>query len=207
MSRRAGSIPEETRAKLLQSAAEEFAEYGFQKSSLRRICANAGVTTGALYFFFQDKEDLFSGVISPVTERIFAIITKHYASELASPIESIMKNEDADFHAGQEILALYYQNKTVCDILLNHRDHPAVIRFFDHLTELMDHQTFELLRRNPRKLQPDAVFNECTVHWFSHLQIDAALHSISHNSDEGQAVAQLQIMIRFLRGGFESLTK
>lgn len=116
-----------------------------------------------------------------------------------------MKNEDADFRAGQEILTLYYQNKTVCDILLNHRDHPAVIHFFDHLTELIDHQTFELLRLHPREL-PN-IFNECTVHWFSHLQIDAALHSISHNSDERQAVAQLQIMIHFLRGGFESLIK
>ena len=44
----------ETRKKLQESAMQEFLEKGFMKASLRSICKNAGVTTGALYFFFQD---------------------------------------------------------------------------------------------------------------------------------------------------------
>ena len=50
----------ETRKKLQESAMQEFLEKGFMKASLRSICKNAGVTTGALYFFFQDKDDLFA---------------------------------------------------------------------------------------------------------------------------------------------------
>ena len=42
----------ETREKLLKSALAEFSEKGYMKASLRKICADAGVTTGALYFFF-----------------------------------------------------------------------------------------------------------------------------------------------------------
>ena len=45
----------ETEAKLLASAKSEFLEKGYAKASLRKICANAGMTTGALYFFFKDK--------------------------------------------------------------------------------------------------------------------------------------------------------
>ena len=45
----------ETREKLLASARQEFLEKGYTQASLRSICKNAGVTTGALYFFFQDK--------------------------------------------------------------------------------------------------------------------------------------------------------
>ena len=33
------------------------------KASLRNICKEAGVTTGALYFFFKDKEDLFAALV------------------------------------------------------------------------------------------------------------------------------------------------
>ena len=51
-----------TRQKLLEQAKVEFAEKGFMKASLRTICTNAGVTTGALYFFFRDKEDLFTSL-------------------------------------------------------------------------------------------------------------------------------------------------
>ena len=53
----------ETRAKLLASAKAEFLEKGYMQASLRNICKNAGVTTGALYFFFKDKEDVFASLI------------------------------------------------------------------------------------------------------------------------------------------------
>ena len=49
----------ETVRKLSDSAKKEFMEKGFMKASLRNICKNAGVTTGALYFFFKDKDALF----------------------------------------------------------------------------------------------------------------------------------------------------
>ncbi len=42
--------------KLLKSAEQEFALQGYDKASLRQICAHAGVTTGALYF--DNKETL-----------------------------------------------------------------------------------------------------------------------------------------------------
>ena len=53
----------ETREKLLESAMAEFSENGYMKASLRKICADAGVTTGALYFFFKNKNDLFKAIV------------------------------------------------------------------------------------------------------------------------------------------------
>lgn len=49
--------------KLLNSGKEEFLLHGFKNASLRRICSKAGVTTGALYFFFNNKEDLFCSIV------------------------------------------------------------------------------------------------------------------------------------------------
>ena len=42
---------------LLRSAQTEFLKYGYDKASLRNICRNADMTTGALYFFFKNKEN------------------------------------------------------------------------------------------------------------------------------------------------------
>ena len=52
MSRKAQTDSGETKRGLIASATEEFAEYGYEGASLRQICSKAGVTTGALYFFF-----------------------------------------------------------------------------------------------------------------------------------------------------------
>ena len=53
-----------TRELLLEAGKEEFLEKGFEKASLRKICERAGVTTGAVYFFFENKEDLFHQIVS-----------------------------------------------------------------------------------------------------------------------------------------------
>ena len=94
MTRKAGTIPEETRDSILRSAEAEFAEFGYEKASLRHICANAGVTTGALYFFFKDKDDLFMSVIAPVVNRMEDILSDHYDAELLA--EALGVKEEVD---------------------------------------------------------------------------------------------------------------
>lgn len=207
MTRRAGSIPEETKAKLLHSALEEFTEYGFDKASLRRICAKAEVTTGALYFFFQDKEDLFENVLAPITERIHAMMKEHYSEELKGSTEDVISNEAEDFRFGIEFLEMYYSNQKVCKLILNNREHPAVTAFFDSLIMMIDQQTIHLLETLLPAGVDSSVFNECTIHWVSHLQIDTFIHILSHDFDRERAEEQMRIMVHFLREGFFSLLR
>ena len=62
--------------RLLASGKEEFLQNGFRNASLRRICAKAGVTTGALYFFFQNKEELFCTIVEKPMSQYEEIIGK-----------------------------------------------------------------------------------------------------------------------------------
>ena len=48
-----------TRARLLEAAAEVFAEEGLQGASVEAICSRAGFTRGAFYSNFESKEQLF----------------------------------------------------------------------------------------------------------------------------------------------------
>ena len=71
----------ETEAKLLASAKSEFLEKGYAKASLRKICANAGMTTGALYFFFKDKEDLFRSIVEKPFRELLEMMKIHFAED------------------------------------------------------------------------------------------------------------------------------
>src|SRR5438093_7293464 len=53
---------EETRAELIAAAAHVFAREGFHGASLEQIARHAGYTTGAIYWHFKDKDDLFLAV-------------------------------------------------------------------------------------------------------------------------------------------------
>ena len=44
---------------IMQAAYSEFLAYGFQKASLHKIAEKAGVTTGAIYTRYKNKDALF----------------------------------------------------------------------------------------------------------------------------------------------------
>ena len=52
-----------TLEKILEEAKREFLEKGYQKASLREIVKKAGVTTGAFYGYFKNKEKLFDALV------------------------------------------------------------------------------------------------------------------------------------------------
>ncbi len=198
MTRKLGTVSEDTYVRILKSAQEEFYEKGYQKASLRQICSNADVTTGALYFFFKNKDDLFIHVISEACEFILEALKIHYQNELVAIAQGAFGEEEEDIRAVYQLLDYYYDHQEVCQIVLKHRDYPYVVEFFDKLTALLDKQTI-LIFQDYKEL------DSFTVHWLSHLQIDAFMHIISHDLDINEAKQQLNIMIHFLRAGFESL--
>jgi len=58
--------PERTRQRLLQAASREIYRTGFQSASLDTILATAGVTKGALYHHFKNKEALGYAVVEEI---------------------------------------------------------------------------------------------------------------------------------------------
>ncbi len=53
----------ERRERILDAAADQFSDRGYDGASINRIIAEAGISKGALYYYFDDKEDLFATVM------------------------------------------------------------------------------------------------------------------------------------------------
>jgi TetR/AcrR family transcriptional regulator, transcriptional repressor for nem operon len=62
--------PERTRRNLLQAAFQEIHKSGFRGTDLETILDKAGVTKGALYHYFESKEDLGYAVVDEVIAEI-----------------------------------------------------------------------------------------------------------------------------------------
>ena len=66
---------------IVQAAMAVFAEKGFAAAKLDEIAARAGVSKGALYLYFETKEDLFRAVveqaIAPNIQQVRAMIAAH----------------------------------------------------------------------------------------------------------------------------------
>ncbi len=60
------------REQILETAAQEFAQHGYDGASLNHILAAAGVSKGAAYYYFEDKADLFATVARHYLDHIVA---------------------------------------------------------------------------------------------------------------------------------------
>jgi len=56
---RLAKLKEEKRTKIMETALDEFLEKNFDSASINQISKKAGLSAGALYYYFEDKEDLF----------------------------------------------------------------------------------------------------------------------------------------------------
>jgi AcrR family transcriptional regulator len=61
---------DETRGRLLEVARRLFAERGFAATPTEEVVREAGVTRGALYYHFRDKQDLFRAVVEELQQQI-----------------------------------------------------------------------------------------------------------------------------------------
>jgi len=88
--------PERTREHLLQAASREIYRSGFQSASLDTILASAGVTKGALYYYFKSKEALGYAVVEE-------IIAPDVRGKWVRPFQSVKDPIDALIGAVQRI--------------------------------------------------------------------------------------------------------
>ncbi|MDH7490531.1 MAG: TetR/AcrR family transcriptional regulator [Anaerolineae bacterium] len=63
---------EETRARILNAAADCFAQHGYEAASVAEICERAGVSKGAFYHHFPSKQDLFMALLNDWLEGLDA---------------------------------------------------------------------------------------------------------------------------------------
>lgn len=64
----------ERQDEIIRAAADEFGEKGYDSASINRIIAKAGVSKGSLYYYFEDKGDLFSTVMERATTAMVRLV-------------------------------------------------------------------------------------------------------------------------------------
>ncbi|MFC3771286.1 TetR/AcrR family transcriptional regulator [Paenibacillus sp. GCM10012303] len=75
MPREKGQKGKESRSRLLNAAAEEFAVNGFHETKVSSIVAAAGMTQPAFYLYFQSKEAVFEQLVGEFRSGVRQLLT------------------------------------------------------------------------------------------------------------------------------------
>jgi len=129
----------DTRSRLRQLALKLFAEQGYEKTSLREIAEQLGVTKAALYYYFKSKEDIVRSLVEDYVAEMDALIawakaqprTPDTRAEIVRRYLHIMAN-------GTEVFRMLHQNQAAVSALANAKERGELFRErIDALVDLL----------------------------------------------------------------------
>jgi len=77
------------RAKLLQIAIRLFGKQGYHATTVPRIVRESRSSTGAFYFYFRNKDDIFACALQAIGEQIAAVLNKAMTSARGDTISQM----------------------------------------------------------------------------------------------------------------------
>ncbi|MBD5115503.1 MAG: TetR/AcrR family transcriptional regulator [Ruminococcaceae bacterium] len=187
----------ETKERLIESARAEFSEKGYTKASLRKICADAGVTTGALYFFFKDKENLFAAIVEQPFNELKSLLLGHFTSEKEMSLSEMYAHIDGGHdELSAALIHHLYANYEAFMLLLTKAQGTRFESAVDEMVDMTD-KTYRAMAESMARQLPNKQVNSYMLHWLSHMIIDAFIHLVTHEPDESRAVGIMSRIMDF----------
>lgn len=93
---------EATRGLLIAAARKLFTEKSYADTSTPEIVAAAGITRGALYHHFADKQALFQAVVEQEAEDVASEIERAFGPDMEDPRAALLAGSQAYFGAMRE---------------------------------------------------------------------------------------------------------
>lgn len=120
---------------LREAAYDEFLEKGYRDASMRNICARAGLTTGAMYTRYKNKDELFRSLFENVSSdlnKLFENVRPAYyraASEGGLQLIEVVQMETS------AIVTLIYRRLKLFRLLLLNSEGSSMESFYDDMVE------------------------------------------------------------------------
>lgn len=76
-------LKESVRVRIIDGALTEFANKGYEKSSMQSVAKYAGIAVGNIYHYYKSKSDLFYSLTTPVLNRIVKLFANAHVPDFS----------------------------------------------------------------------------------------------------------------------------
>ena len=196
-------VNEKLRLDLLEAGKREFMDKGFQGASLRSIAASLGVTTGAIYRYYTDKEALFDALVAEPAQELVDRYRSVQQSFAQQSVEDQVHNlpEVPDEEASW-----------MMDFLYDHFDAFKLITCFaagtkyehclDTLAEIEDNAGRSLVDRMAEAGYPIRPIDDELIHIMSTALFNGMFETVRHDMPRGKALSYMNDLRDFYSAGW-----
>ena len=188
-------------SKIVEAAKAEFMLHGFRKASLKKISERAGITTGALYTRYKNKDDLFCSLIadsfSGLKEKMTPLRTDYQAAQFSGSAEQILQVIRSEEKMFLDLLFDYYDE---CVLFFCKSDGSSIENALHGMMEKKSKETVAYLKSIAKvEIDYDGIEMIMTesAHYYRSI--------LEKGYDKEKAVSCMETVYRFLEAGWKEL--
>lgn len=184
-------------------AKAEFLERGYQSASLRTIAARAGVTTGALYGYFKNKEELFDALVGEAYHHILDLY-REILDRLADLSHKERRGDMAgEIRQGMMTMQAYmYRHHDAFKLLLCCAEGTKYVHMVHEMAQLNVEATHDFTRAAGGAGESAHGLNPTLEHMLASGMFAAFFELIVHDVPEEQAETYIDQMLAFYAAGW-----
>lgn len=192
---------------ILEAGKQEFLTYGYEKASLRRIAANAQVTTGAIYGYFSGKEELFETLLGDGPRRLLEIYGQMHQDFKDLPAQE--KKEGLTTTTEEEVPKLIhfvYDHFDEFKLLLCSGKPGMAEEYFAKLAAIEEKSCWDFLDAMREMGKEPPQLDDIFVHILCRSFFQQIQEYITHDVPRERAVECSVVMNRFQHAGWIRIT-
>lgn len=188
----------------MEHATKEFLEKGYQNTSMRVLAAKAGVTTGAIYRYFENKESLFQAVTQSALDAFYEMYNRVYHQTIDDTLAGI-SYLDADPKEGSLRLAvlydLIYEQFDQFYLLIKYSEETSMGSFLHGLIQRETDTWVEFIELLKKKYHSEYEIHRHSLYTICQVYITAIFDPIFHKMDKETAIAEADFFRQFFIDG------
>lgn len=197
-----------TLEKALQSAKKEFLVNGYEKASLRTIAKEAGITTGALYIRFPNKNAIFEALVAPVADELLTQFRK--AQDMHFDLITAEKT-NTSHQVSTEYLFYFveyiYEHFDVFKLIICCSDGTKYQDFIHDLVELDVRKTIEYFPLLRKLGKIDRIVSPELLHMITSAYFTSVFEIVVHDMEREKAMSYIDQLATFFNCGWDGILR
>ena len=196
----------EAHEKIIAVALKEFTEYGFENASMRRIASEVGLTVGALYRHFLNKEEMFAALVEPT---INELMTKY--QEFCEQGYEIMKCGDVQQLWNESesetkwLMSFIYDHFDVFKLLICRSQGTRFESFIHDMALLEERSTLDYFERMKQYNMTVNELSKQEFHMLVTANVSALFEAVIHDFSREEAIHYAETLDAFFSAGWKKI--
>lgn len=199
-------INEKLQQEILEISKKEFLEYGYNKTTVRKIAKAIGCTTGAIYRYYKGKEAIFDALVKEPADDLLERFRK-VALDISSTtekecLENVPETSSQEFDWMMEYI---YDHYDVFRLICCASEGTKYENYIEKLIEIEEESSNRYIKMLEKNNMLNKRLDPFMNHIFANTLFSGLFETVRHNLPKEVAIEHMKTLQLFYLGGWVSL--